>query len=65
MSFRFHLHGIHGAMRRGTLHLPHGTVETPVFMPVGTAASVKAVSQDTLERLGDDQRGAEIILANT
>lgn len=52
-------------MRRATLHLPHGSVETPVFMPVGTAASVKAVPQDILETLGDDGRGAEIILANT
>jgi len=52
-------------MRRSTLHLPHGSVETPVFMPVGTAASVKAVPQETLEILGDDGRGAEIILANT
>jgi queuine tRNA-ribosyltransferase len=40
--------------------LPHRTVETPVFMPVGTAGTVKAVSQDVLESLG-----AEIILGNT
>jgi len=33
-------------------HLPHGTVQTPVFMPVGTAATVKAVPQETLERIG-------------
>ncbi len=46
--------------RRGQLHLPHQTVETPVFMPVGTAATVKAVPQDTLESLG-----AQIILGNT
>ena len=46
--------------RRGRLVLPHQTVETPVFMPVGTAGSVKAVPQDTLESLG-----AEIILGNT
>jgi queuine tRNA-ribosyltransferase len=46
--------------RRGRMHLPHRTVETPVFMPVGTAGTVKAVSQDVLEALG-----AEIILANT
>ncbi len=51
--------------RRGRLHLPHGTVETPVFMPVGTAATVKAVEQGTLERLGAEGLGAEIILANT
>ncbi len=40
--------------------LPHRTVETPVFMPVGTAGTVKAVPQDILESLG-----AEIILGNT
>jgi queuine tRNA-ribosyltransferase len=46
--------------RRGQFHLPHRTVQTPVFMPVGTAGTVKAVTQDTLESLG-----AEIILGNT
>jgi queuine tRNA-ribosyltransferase len=62
--------------RRGKLMLPHGVVETPVFMPVGTAATVKAVPQDVLEELGPRAkapegqgslggRGAEIILANT
>ncbi len=58
--------------RRGRMHLPHGTVETPVFMPVGTAATVKAVPQDTLESLGTaeakaagEQPGAGILLGNT
>lgn len=60
--------------RRGQLALPHGNVQTPVFMPVGTAATVKAVPQDVVETLGDPvvpgedglrPRGAEIILANT
>jgi queuine tRNA-ribosyltransferase len=46
--------------RRAQLHLPHQTVQTPVFMPVGTAGTVKAVQQETLEALG-----AEIILGNT
>ena len=46
--------------RRGRIHTPHGTVETPVFMPVGTQATVKAVGQDDLESLG-----AEILLGNT
>ena len=46
--------------RRGRMHTPHGTVETPVFMPVGTMATVKAVGQDELLALG-----AEIILGNT
>src|ERR1700721_4877206 len=49
-----------GAGRRAQLTLPHGTVHPPVFRPVGTAASVKAVPQDVLEKLN-----AEIILANT
>jgi queuine tRNA-ribosyltransferase len=51
--------------RRAALHLPHGTVETPVFMPVGTAATVKTVQQATLEHIGQNGAGAEIILANT
>lgn len=51
--------------RRGALGLPHGTVQTPVFMPVGTAATVKTVEQGVLEHLGPGDRGAEIILANT
>ena len=46
--------------RRARLHLPHQTVETPVFMPVGTQGTVKAVPQQTLEQLG-----AQIILGNT
>src|SRR6202165_5132686 len=46
--------------RRGRLSTPHGTVETPSFMPVGTQASVKALTQEALEELG-----ASIILANT
>ena len=40
-----------GGGRRGRMHLPHRTVETPVFMPVGTAGTVKAVAQDVLEAL--------------
>jgi len=51
--------------RRGALTLPHGVVQTPVFMPVGTAASVKAVPQSLLEEIGADGKGAQIILANT
>jgi len=46
--------------RRAQMHLPHQVVETPVFMPVGTAGSVKAVPQDIVESLG-----AQIILGNT
>ena len=51
--------------RRAALQLPHGTVQTPVFMPVGTAATVKTVQQETLEHIGANGTGAEIILANT
>ena len=46
--------------RRGRLATPHGVIETPVFMPVGTQATVKGLTQEALEELG-----AEILLANT
>jgi queuine tRNA-ribosyltransferase len=46
--------------RRGTLSTPHGQIETPAFMPVGTSATVKALRHEALEELG-----ASIILANT
>ena len=46
--------------RRGILNTPHGAVQTPFFMPVGTQASVKGLRNEALEELG-----AEIILANT
>jgi queuine tRNA-ribosyltransferase len=46
--------------RLGRLHTPHGVIETPVFMPIGTQASVKTLSQEELEQLGYG-----LILANT
>jgi queuine tRNA-ribosyltransferase len=49
-----------GPARLGRIETPHGVVETPAFMPCGTAGSVKAVPQDVLEELG-----AQIILGNT
>jgi queuine tRNA-ribosyltransferase len=49
-----------GAARRGRLELAHGAVETPVFMPVGTYGTVKAMSPEELEGLG-----AQIVLGNT
>ena len=49
-----------GSARRGRIHTAHGTVETPVFMPVGTAASVKGLTTEQLQRLCP-----EIILNNT
>jgi queuine tRNA-ribosyltransferase len=60
MSIEFHFDSRAGAARGGRLITPHGTVETPVFMPVGTAATVKAVPQDVLEELG-----VQILLGNT
>ncbi len=66
MSLEFQVQSTsEGGGRRAALDLPHGTVQTPVFMPVGTAATVKAVPQDALERIGPQGTGAEIILANT
>src|ERR1035437_8556931 len=47
--------------RAGLLHTPHGTIETPVFMPVGTQATVKGLSQRDLA----DDLGVKILLANT
>ena len=49
-----------GKARRGEITTPHGTIQTPVFMPVGTAGTVKAMKPETVEGLG-----AEIILSNT
>ena len=49
-----------GGARRGRLHLSHGVVDTPVFMPVGTAACVKTLTSEDLKALG-----AQIILANS
>ena len=49
-----------GAARAGELYTAHGVVHTPIFMPVGTVGSVKAVAPDDLEAIG-----AEIILGNT
>lgn len=48
------------AARRGVITTPHGEIQTPVFMPVGTAATVKAMRPEQVEELG-----AEIILSNT
>lgn len=58
--FDFTLHATDGGARAGTFTTPHGEVETPVFMPVGTLGTVKGVSPDELDRLG-----ASMILANT
>ncbi len=60
VSISFQIDATSGAARAGRLTTPHGVVDTPVFMPVGTVASVKGVSQDILEDLG-----VQILLGNT
>jgi queuine tRNA-ribosyltransferase len=60
VSVHFHIDAECGAARVGRLTAPHGEIETPVFMPVGTRASVKGVPQETLETLG-----VQILLGNT
>jgi queuine tRNA-ribosyltransferase len=60
VSIDFHIEARSGPARACRLMTPHGEVETPVFMPVGTLASVKGVPQDILEELG-----VQILLGNT
>jgi len=62
MAIRFEIVARDAATRAraGRLHTPHGVVETPVFMPVGTAGTVKGMTQEQLEGLG-----VELLLANT
>jgi queuine tRNA-ribosyltransferase len=57
---KFEQVGQEGRARRGRLHLQHGIVETPVFMPVGTYGTVKAMTPEELTGLG-----AQIVLGNT
>jgi len=59
MSFSFEIEATAGAARAGVFVTPHGPVETPAFMPVGTLATVKALDPDDLV-----QMGASMILAN-
>jgi len=56
----FELLATDGAARRGRLHTPRGAVETPVFMPVGTRATVKSLTPDDLLSVG-----ADLVLGNT
>jgi queuine tRNA-ribosyltransferase len=60
VSLQFQIEATSGPVRAGRLLTPHGVVETPVFMPVGTLATVKGVPQDVLEDLG-----VQILLGNT
>ena len=58
--FEFDIQATEGAARAGRLTLPHGEVQTPVFMPVGTQATVKTLTPEEVQGLG-----AQIILGNT
>lgn len=60
MALQFEVLATEGRARRGRLTLNHGVVETPIFMPVGTYGTVKAMAPDELER-----DGAQIVLGNT
>jgi queuine tRNA-ribosyltransferase len=60
MTAQFQIEASRGHARAGRLIVPHAEIQTPVFMPVGTAATVKAVPQDVLEELG-----VQILLGNT
>ena len=60
MRFGFEVTRTDGQARRGVLTTPHGCVQTPAFMPVGTRGAVKALTHRQLE-----EAGAEIVLANT
>ena len=59
-GFSFRVTHTDGPARAGILETPHGTIETPIFMPVGTRASVKAVTPRDLREIG-----AQIVLGNT
>src|SRR6187431_3154648 len=60
-ALQFELSKTEGAARAGTITTDHGTIETPIFMPVGTIGSVKALSQQQLK----EQVDPHIILGNT
>ncbi len=59
MSFKFEIGATQGRARAGVFHTPRGSVETPVFMPVGTLATVKALDPEDLRAMH-----AQIILSN-
>ena len=61
MQFTLNHTDPHSSARAGTLETDHGTIQTPIFMPVGTAGTVKGVTQQTLK----DDTQAQIILGNT
>ncbi|HEU5219527.1 MAG TPA: tRNA-guanine transglycosylase, partial [Gemmatimonadales bacterium] len=58
--FEYRLEATQGEARAGTLTLPHGPVQTPAFMPVGTYGTVRGLHPEEVE-----QAGAQLILGNT
>lgn len=60
MHTNFTIQATDGSARAGIIHTAHGNIQTPAFMPVGTQASVKAMSAEDLEAIG-----AQIVLSNT
>lgn len=63
VTYQLHKTDSRTKARRGTLATPHGDIQTPVFMPVGTQATVKAMKPEDIRKLG--REGASIILSNT
>ena len=61
MSFSLHHTDPHSQARAGALTTDHGVIQTPIFMPVGTQATVKALTQDQIEK----EVRAQVILGNT
>ena len=59
-GFSFDIHATDGKARTGTIHTPRGEIRTPAFMPVGTAATVKAMLPENVRATG-----ADILLGNT
>ncbi|MDN5304070.1 MAG: queuine tRNA-ribosyltransferase, partial [Fusobacteriaceae bacterium] len=60
LPVKYKLEKKNGKARAGEISTPHGNIKTPVFMPVGTQATVKTMTPEELEKIG-----AEIILGNT
>lgn len=62
MALKLEVHATVGRARAGTLHLPHGPVRTPVFMPVGTKGTIKGL---TSQQITSDDLDPDIILGIT
>lgn len=58
--FKFTIQSQDGYARAGVFSTPHGDIETPIFMPVGTQATVKGITRDQIKAIG-----SQIILSNT